>query len=125
MLNVLLLSALLAGPQGDVPGQHGPVFHAEAYVVTLSMSFEGGWSKRLRGLTSADFQATINQEPVALDVSEDPHKPAHYLLSINPPIELRDGKSHRIDVKFRNGDKWRDFPFKWTATFEKPGRPGW
>jgi len=59
-----------------------------------------------------------------MDVSEDPQKPAHYLLSINPPTELRDGKSHRIDVKFRNGDKWLDFPIKWIAIFDKPGRLG-
>jgi hypothetical protein len=62
---------------------------------------------------------------VALDVSEDPNKAAHYILSINPPIELRDGKSHQIDIKYRrNGDKWRDAPFKWTAILEKPPHVG-
>jgi hypothetical protein len=124
MLNVLLISALLAGAQGDAPGPHGPVFHAEAYVVTLMMSFEGGWRTRMRGLTSADFQATIKKTPVAMDVSEDPHKPAHYLLSINPPTELRDGQSHQIDIKVRDGTKWRDSPIKWVAIFDKPARLG-
>ena len=77
--------------------------------------------KFTHGLTSADIQASINNKPVALDVSEDPKKPGFYVLSINPPSELRDGKSHRIDVKVRNGGKWRKLPIKWTAVFEKPG----
>jgi hypothetical protein len=57
-------------------------------------------------------------------VSEDAKKPGHYLLSIHPPLEQRDGKTHLIEVKVLDGDKWRTLPIKWTAVFERvePGR---
>lgn len=122
MLELLLLGALFLGPQADV--QQPPVFHAEAYVVTQFITFHGNGHALRHGLTSADFQAAVNKKPVAIDVSEDPKEPGSYVLSVNPPSELRDGKSHRIDVRVRNwardGDKWRDLPLKWTVVFEKP-----
>jgi hypothetical protein len=124
MRNVLFVGAILVGLQEDAQGQQPPVFHAEAYVVTQLVCFYGDAHALRHGLASADFQGTVNKESVPIDVSEDAQKPGCYVLSINPPSELRDGKSHRINVKVRNwareGDKWRDLPLKWTAVFEKP-----
>lgn len=122
MVSILLFAALLGGsqPNQDVPTP--PVFRAEAYVVTLQAVswYHGG--KRVQGITTADVQASINKKPVAIEVSDDPAKPGLYLLSVNPPEELRDDKSHRIDVKVRYGGKWHDVPIKWTPVFEKAGR---
>jgi len=120
VLSVLFIGALLAAHQVDAQHQTAPIFHAEAYVVTELINFVNRDGTVTRGLTSADVRATIDKRPVALDVSEDPKKPGFYVLSINPPNELRDGKSHRIDLKVRNGDRWRDLPIKWTAVFDKP-----
>ena len=101
MLTVILISVLVAGPPGDAQ-QPTPVFHAEAYVVTNLIAFKDRDGQFTHGLTSADIQASVNKKAV-----------------VNPPAELRDGKSHRIDVKVRSGDKWHDLPIKWTAVFEK------
>ena len=120
MLGVLLIGALLAGDQGDIQQPPVPVFHAEAYVVTEFINFVNRDGTMTRGLTSDDVQATVNKKPVALSVSEDPKKPGFYVLSINPPSELRDGKSHRIDIKVRDGNKWSNLPIKWNPVFEKP-----
>jgi hypothetical protein len=128
MLSILLVSALLVGPQADAQAPQRPVFRAEAYVIVCPRVFmffrrdRGGPS---RGLTSDDFQAFVNKQPVAVDVSEDPKKPGTYILSINPPLELRDGKSHEIHVQARkwpkpDDDQWHDLNVKWTAVFAKP-----
>ena len=48
--------------------------------------------------------------------------PGYYLLSFNPPEALRDGKTHRIDVKFKKANgKWTTLPMSWKAVFAKPG----
>ena len=122
MLTSVLIGALLAA-QGAI--EKAPVFRAEAYVVTQFVVFHNPGGGVTRGLTSANFQATVNKKPVAIEVSEDPKAPGTYVLSIHPPLELRDGKSHRIDIKIRNwakaDDKWRTLPLNWTAVFAKPG----
>jgi len=125
MLSLLLVSALLAGPQGDAPASKPPVFHAEAYVVTwCCIKFYDRAHGHSSGLTSDNFQAFVNNMPVAVNVSEDPKEPGSYILGINPPVELRDCKSHRIDVKIRHwpkpDDDWHDLNVKWTAVFKKP-----
>jgi len=122
MLEALLLGAVIGLPQGGTQAPQRPIFHGEAYVVTWQISFQSRDLRKYHGLTSANFQATTNKNSIALDVAEDPKRPGHYLLSINPPLELRDGKTHQIDIQYRlEGDKkWRDFPAKWTPVFEKP-----
>ena len=139
MLSVLLVSALLAGPQGDAPALQRPVFHAEAYVVVCPNTFwfgdlvggpsnspNDGHLKPSHGLTSDDFQAFVNKEPLAVNVSEDPKQPGSYILSVNPPADLRDGKSHQIVVWVKkyspkpDQDVWHEMHLKWTAKFPKP-----
>jgi hypothetical protein len=59
--------------------------------------------------------------PSALSVSESPDRAGAYVLSFNPPDNLRDGKAHRADVKFKSADgKWKTLPLNWRPTFEKP-----
>jgi hypothetical protein len=101
--------------------QPPPVFRAEAYVITNNLILLERNDKPIAGLTAADFAITVEKKPVALKVAEHADKPAHYLLSFNPPEELRDGKFHRIDVKFRSRDgTWKTLPMRWRAVFEKP-----
>jgi hypothetical protein len=132
MLSVLLVSALLVGHQGDAQAPQRPVFSAEAYVVVCPNTF--WFVDKFRtshglalshGLTADNFQAFVNNEPLAVDVSEDPKKPGSYILSVNPPADLRDGKSHQINVKVRkwpkpDDDQWRDLKLNWKAKFPKP-----
>jgi hypothetical protein len=132
MLNVLLVSALLVGHQGDAQAPQRPVFRAEAYVVVCPNTFVFVDKSRTshglapsHGLTADNFQAFVSKQPVAVDVSEDPKQPGTYILSINPPSELRDGKSHEIHVQRRklpnpDDDQWHDLNVKWTAVFAKP-----
>jgi hypothetical protein len=120
---VLRLSLGLAIAMGLLPGQQSPpVFKAEAYAITnfVVMTTRGG--QPTTGLTVADFSITLDKKiAVPLGVSEDPAKPAHYVLSFNPPDSLRDGKTHQIDVKIKGPDgKWRTLPLKWKAVFAKP-----
>jgi hypothetical protein len=120
---LVLVGALLLGLQGEAQTTM-PVFHAEAYVVTTLVTFSNGHGVPSRGLTSENFQVSVNKTPIAMSVSEDPQEPGAYVLSINPPLALRDGKSHHIDIKVRNwgktDGKWHDLPLKWAAVFEKP-----
>jgi hypothetical protein len=132
MLSVLLVSALLVGPQGDAQAPQRPVFRAEAYVIVCPNTFfffdkfrSGHGIAMSHGLTADHFQAFVNNEPLAVDVSEDPKQPGSYILSVNPPEDLRDGKSHQINVKMRNwpkpdDDQWHDLNLKWKAVFPKP-----
>jgi hypothetical protein len=131
MLSVLLVSALLVGHQEDAQAPHRPMFSAEAYVVVCPNTFvffdkfrtSNGLAPS-HGLTADNFQAFVNNEPLAVDVSEDPKKPGWYILSVNPPADLRDGKSHQINLKVRrvkpDDDQWRDLKINWKAKFPKP-----
>jgi hypothetical protein len=96
-----------------------PVFRAEAHVVTqgLTMVDKNG---PIPGLTAAEFSLVIEKKyPVPVGVSESPDKPGSYILSFNPPVNLRDGKSHRVDVKIKLGGKWRTLPLNWKVVFPK------
>lgn len=103
-------------------GQSPPVFKAEAYVVTNRVAMLGRDGKPVAGLTVDDFSITLDKKiPVAMGVAENPEKRGYYLLSFNPPDPLRDGKTHRIDVKVKASDgKWKTLPLRWTAKFAKP-----
>lgn len=108
---------------GLLPGQQSPpVFKAEAYAITNGVVMVNRDHTLTTGLTAADFSITLDKKiAVPLGVSEDPAKPGYYLLSFNPPEGLRDGKTHRIDVKIKAPDgKWRTLPLNWKAVFAKP-----
>jgi hypothetical protein len=103
--------------------QSPPVFKAEAYVITNRFLMLGRDDRPLVGLTAANFSIIVEKQiSVPLAVAEDPNKPGHYLLSFNPPEALRDGKTHRIDVKIKapQDEKWKTLPLKWRAVFMKP-----
>jgi hypothetical protein len=114
---------LILGIATALPGnQSPPVFRAEAYVITNQIVLLERGDQPVRGLTAANASIVVDKKiAVPFEVREHSEKPAHYLFSFNPPERLRDGKSHRIDVKIRSRDgKWRTLPLKWQATFVKP-----
>ena len=119
MSRIILGVAIAIG--GASSQQPQPVFRTEAYVITNHLILLERNDKPIAGLQAADFAVTVEKRPVPLDVAEHADKPGYYLLSFNPPEELRDGKSHRIDVKFKSRDgKWKTLPMRWRAVFEKP-----
>lgn len=115
---VLLCSIALA--TAITAQQAPPVFRAEAYVVKNQLRLNGRDDKPISGLTADDFSITIEHLSVPIHIEEEPQHPGNYLLSVNPPAELRDGKPHKIEVKVRVAGKWRTLPMKWKATFDKP-----
>ena len=102
--------------------QSPPVFRSEAYVIANYVVMLGKGDKPISGLTTADFSVVVDKKfPVPLSVSESLERAGAYILSFNPPDALRDGKAHRVDVKFKAPDgKWKTLPLNWKPTFEKP-----
>ena len=120
MLSLALAAAVVIG--GFQASQSPPVFRAEAYVIANYLVMHGKGGKPIPGLTAADFSILVDKKfPVPLSVSESPDRAGAYVLSFNPPDNLRDGKAHRVDVKFKSADgKWKTLPLNWRPTFEKP-----
>ena len=120
MLALALAAALVT--DAFQANQSPPVFRSEAYVVANYVVMLGKHDKPISGLTAADFSILVDKKfPVPLSVSESPDRAGAYVLSFNPPDNLRDGRAHRVDVKFKSADgKWKTLPLNWRPTFEKP-----
>ena len=102
--------------------QSPPIFRAEAYVIANFIVMQGKGGKPMAGLTDRDFAIVVDKKiPVATSVSESSDRAGAYVVSFNPPDNLRDGKPHRVDVKLKSADgKWKTLPLNWRPTFEKP-----
>jgi hypothetical protein len=110
---------------GGLPpaGQAPPVFRAEAYTVANFIVLVHA-DKPIVGLTADDVSLKIDKRTlVAASLSESTERPGAYVVSFNPPDHLRDGKSHRIEIKVRMNGKWKTLPMNWRAVFEKPRDP--
>ena len=104
VLGVALVGHALLAVQ-DQP----PVFKVGAYVIAIEIPvFEGRkWcrgSKPMTHLTAKDFTVSLDKKPYTdTELVHDDKRPGHYLLSFEVPDSVRDGKVHRIDVKFAKG----------------------
>jgi hypothetical protein len=105
----LLLALAAAGVLRQNDSGALPSFRSEAYVVAIQIPvFEGRkWCRGTKPITTL----TTNNVAVGLDsqpftnttLVHDDKKPGHYTLSLVVPETARDGKTHRIDIKLRNG----------------------
>src|SRR6185503_10420350 len=97
----LVLAMLVIGgvPAAGQEPQGPPIFRAEAYTVANFIVLIHA-DKPVVGLTAEDVSLKIDKKtPVAARVSEHTDRPGAYVFSFNPPDHLRDGKSHRIEIK--------------------------
>ena len=127
MLSHLLVSIVLVGLSSTQDGP--PVFRAGAYVIAIEIPFFEGrrWcrgTKPITTLTAKDLRVSLDKKPYPdAELVPDDKRPGYYLLSFPVPESSRDGKRHKIDVKFVKGGglSWdTDIP-KPSAT-SKPGQ---
>lgn len=101
---VLLVGSLASG-------QEKPVFRTEVYSVPLDFSVETrlpfGIRKPIKDLTMQEVTIVLDKTtypPVQL--SQDPKRPGHYVVSFTPPDGYRDGERHSVDVTVMR-KRWR------------------
>jgi hypothetical protein len=119
MLSLIVGVGLTLGAFQDA--QATPAFRGGAYVIAIELPiFEGRkWckgSKPITGLTAKDFTVSLDKKPYPdAELVHDDSRPGHYMLSFTVPDAVRDGKVHRIDVKFaKGGGLW------WQTEIPKP-----
>ena len=109
---------LILGVVAATATQAPPVFRAEVYVVPMRISI---WADRQRkkpvtDVAAAEFTILLDKKAyVPVSVQPDARGPGYYLVSFSPPDHLRDGKTHKVEIKVR---KWR---IKQEITFPNAG----
>lgn len=100
-----------------------PVFRAGVYVVPLTLTLMYN-KKPMVGLTEHDFAIVFDGKPGrVLDLSTEDKTPGQYSFFVEPPAEMRDGRSHNLQIKVKrpNSGKWTTLPFKRAITIPKSG----
>jgi len=84
-----------------------PEFRAEVYVVPVEFSVSTSYAfglvkKPYTDLTKDDVSVVLDKKAYpAVELTQDPKKPGHYLVSFTPAPEYRDGAKHLVEVSIK------------------------
>jgi len=95
-------SLVLAAAAPVLLSAQTPIFRTDTYAVPVEISVVRDKNPE-PNLTAADFTILLDKKPYTPhEARTDPARPGHYLLNFTPPDTLRDGKSHRIEIRVKN-----------------------
>lgn len=112
----------LTMPVPDTVTTQSPIFRAGVFLVPMGvvMFTDRSTNEPLVGLTADDFLVVCDKKDYRPEgVTHPPDRPNAYTVFFQPSDALRDGKSHDLRLKIRQGEKWKTLPAKWPAVLEK------